>query len=136
MRSDRSEAGEDVEDPEQKPLKRNIFAALGPGLISGAANDDPTAIATYSQAGAKFGYELTWLPFCCLPMMAVIQEISGRFGRTTGRGIAGNIRRHYPAWLLRLCVVLLCLANTVAIGADLGAMAETVRLLVGGPQLL
>ena len=75
---------------------RNLWRVLGPGLITGAADDDPSGIATYSQAGAQFGYALTWTMFLTLPLMAAIQEISARVGRVTGRGIAGNIRRHYP----------------------------------------
>jgi NRAMP (natural resistance-associated macrophage protein)-like metal ion transporter len=118
------------------PSKPRLLSVLGPGLISGASDDDPTAIATYSQAGAKFGYQLGWLSLLCFPIMAVVQEVSGRIGRTTGQGLAANIRRHYPPWLLLGCVLLLLCANIVAIGADLGAMADVVRLLVGGPHLL
>lgn len=110
--------------------------ALGPGLISGASDDDPTAIATYSQAGAAFGYQLLWLSVLCFPAMVVVQEIGARLGRTTGQGLAANLRRHYPAWLLNVCVLLLLIANTIAIGADLGGMADVVRLVVGGPGLL
>src|SRR5215212_4897947 len=72
--------------------KPRLFKVLGPGLISGASDDDPVAIATYSQAGAKFGYALGWLSVLCFPIMAVVQEVSGRIGRTTGRGLAANIR--------------------------------------------
>jgi Mn2+/Fe2+ NRAMP family transporter len=116
------------------PSKPRLFATLGPGLISGASDDDPTAIATYSQAGAKLGFGLCWMALLCYPIMAVVQEVSGRIGRTTGAGIAGNLRRHYPAWLLQGTVLLLLAANVIQIGADLGMMADVVRLLVGGPQ--
>lgn len=116
--------------------KPRLLKVLGPGLISGASDDDPVAIATYTQAGAKFGYELGWLSVLCFPVMAVVQEVSGRIGRTTGEGLAANIRQHYPPWLLLGCVFLLLCANIVAIGADLGAMADMVRLLIGGPHLL
>jgi len=116
--------------------KPRLFKVLGPGLISGASDDDPVAIATYSQTGAKFGYELSWLSFLCFPIMAVVQEVSGRIGRTTGQGLAANIRQHYSPWLLLGCVLLLLCANIVAIGADLGAMADVARLLIGGPHLL
>ncbi len=118
------------------PSKPRLLGILGPGLISGASDDDPTAIATYSQAGAKFGYDLLWLSLVCFPIMVVVQEISARLGRTTGQGLAANIRQHYPAWLLNGCVLLLLVANTIAIEADLGAMADVVRLVAGGPHLL
>jgi Mn2+/Fe2+ NRAMP family transporter len=118
------------------PSKPRLFKVLGPGLISGASDDDPVAIATYSQTGAKFGYELSWLSFLCFPIMAVVQEVSGRIGRTTGQGLAANIRQHYSPWLLLGCVLLLLCANIVAIGADLGAMADVARLMIGGPHLL
>jgi NRAMP (natural resistance-associated macrophage protein)-like metal ion transporter len=123
-------------DPVVEPSKPRLFNRLGPGLISGASDDDPAAIATWSQAGAKFGYTLAWMGLLCFPLMAAVQEISARVGRTTGNGLAGNIRRRYPPVVALGCIGLLLLANTVAIGADLGAMAEAVRLIVGGPQLL
>jgi Mn2+/Fe2+ NRAMP family transporter len=113
-----------------------LLGVLGPGLISGASDDDPVAIGTYAQTGAAFGYALCWLPLLCWPLMAVVQEISGRIGRTTGRGLAGAIGRHYPRPLLWGCVLLILFANTVALGADLGAMGDALCLLVGGPRLL
>lgn len=117
--------------------KRGVFlAALGPGLITGASDDDPSGIATYSQAGAQFGYSLGWTLLLSYPLMAAIQLISARIGRVTGRGIAGNIRRHYPAWLLHLLVGLVLIANVINLGADLGAMGAGVELLAGGPTLL
>jgi NRAMP (natural resistance-associated macrophage protein)-like metal ion transporter len=109
---------------------------LGPGLITGASDDDPSGIATYSQAGAQFGFSITWTMLFSYPLMSVIQEISGRIGRTTGVGIARNIRKHYPNWLLQSLVAMLILANTINIGADLGAMADAVKLLIGGPHLM
>ena len=118
-------------------LKNSRFVkALGPGLITGAADDDPSGIATYSQAGAQFGFSITWTLLFTYPLMAVIQEISGRIGRTTGRGIAGNLRQHYPNWILQCIVLLILIANTINIGADLGAMADALKLVVGGPALL
>jgi NRAMP (natural resistance-associated macrophage protein)-like metal ion transporter len=109
---------------------------FGPGLVTGAADDDPSGIATYSSVGAQFGYAMLWtMPFI-YPFMAAIQEISARLGRVTGRGIAGNIRLFYPAWILYLTVVLLLIANIINIGADIGAMGAAVNLLVGGPTLL
>jgi NRAMP (natural resistance-associated macrophage protein)-like metal ion transporter len=116
--------------------RRGLLAFLGPGLITGASDDDPSGIATYSQAGAQFGYSMAWVMLFTWPLMAAIQEISARIGRVTGHGIAGNIRQHYPAWLLRTIVALLVIANIINLGADLGAMGEALRLLVGGPPRL
>jgi NRAMP (natural resistance-associated macrophage protein)-like metal ion transporter len=109
---------------------------LGPGLITGASDDDPSGIGTYSQAGAQLGFGIGWTMLFTFPLMAAIQEISARMGRVTGHGIAGNLCRHYPAWLLIAVVVLLSVANTVNIAADLAAMADASRLLIGGPSLL
>ncbi len=109
---------------------------FGPGLITGASDDDPSGIATYSQAGAQLGYSTSWVLLLSYPLMAAIQEISARIGRTSGMGLAANIRRFYPAWLSQLVVGALCIANTINIGADLGAMGDAVRLLVGGPVLV
>ena len=110
---------------------------LGPGLITGASDDDPSGIATYSQVGAQFGYGLTWVMLFSFPLMAAIQEICARIGRVTGEGIAGNLRRYYPAWLLRLGVGLLLIANVINLGADLGAMGDALHIALGGaPKLL
>jgi NRAMP (natural resistance-associated macrophage protein)-like metal ion transporter len=109
---------------------------MGPGLITGAADDDPSGVATYSQVGAQFGFDLAWTLLVSYPLMAAIQEISARIGRVTGFGIAGNLRRHYPAWLGGAVVGLLLLANIVNLAADLGAMAAALELLVKGPSLL
>ena len=111
---------------------RGLLRLLGPGLITGASDDDPSGIATYSQAGAQFGYALGWVLLFSWPLMAAIQEISARIGRVTGRGIAGNLREHYPRPLLRVVVGLLLVANIINLGADLGAMGDAVRLLLGG----
>ena len=113
-----------------------LLRRLGPGLITGAADDDPSGIATYSQVGAQFGYGLAWTMLFSLPFMIIIQEISGRIGAVSGRGIAENLRRHYSPWLVRLIVSLLLLANAINLGADLGAMGAAIRLLLGGnPRL-
>ena len=113
-----------------------VLKVLGPGLITGAADDDPSGIATYSSVGAQFGYGMLWtMPFT-YPLMAAIQEISARIGRVTGHGIAGNMRAHYPRWLLYLIVSLLLFANTINIGADIGAMGAGVNLILGGPAPL
>src|SRR5579864_4267814 len=112
---------------------RRLFLLLGPGLITGAADDDPSGIATYSQAGAQFGYSTGWVMLFTWPLMAAIQEISARIGRVTGKGIAANLREHYPAPLLHGIVALLVTANFINLGADLGAMGDALRLLIGGP---
>src|SRR5438270_6002491 len=114
------------------PGWRRILQLLGPGLITGASDDDPSGIATYSQAGAQFGYSMSWLMLFTWPLMAAIQEISARIGRVTGKGIAANLREHYPLALLRAIVGLLLVANIVNLGADLGAMGDALRLLIGG----
>jgi Mn2+/Fe2+ NRAMP family transporter len=108
------------------PSKPRLLEVLGPGLISGAANDDPTAIATYSQAGARFGFTFCWPMPLTYPMMAIVQQVSARIGRTTEHGLAGNIRRCYPGLLLQISVALLLVANVFAISADLGAMADVL----------
>ncbi len=114
----------------------SLIRKLGPGLITGAADDDPSGIATYSQVGAQYGYSLAWTMLFSLPLMILIQEISARIGCVTGRGIAENLRRHYPSWLVRGIVVLLLVANTINLGADLGAMGAALRLLFGGSSRL
>jgi NRAMP (natural resistance-associated macrophage protein)-like metal ion transporter len=119
-----------------KPAPRAVVQVLGPGLITGASDDDPSGIATYSQAGAQFGFATTWTLLFSYPLMTAIQEISGRIGRTTGKGIAANIRSHYAGWILQTIVALLLVANTINIGADLGAMGDALRLLIGGPRLV
>jgi NRAMP (natural resistance-associated macrophage protein)-like metal ion transporter len=115
---------------------RGWLAVLGPGLITGASDDDPSGIATYSQSGAAFGFAMCWVMLFTFPLMAAIQEISARIGRVTGLGIAGNIRTHYPRWLSRGIVTLLLVANILNLGADLGAMGDALKLLIGGPSHL
>jgi NRAMP (natural resistance-associated macrophage protein)-like metal ion transporter len=119
-----------------EPGKPRLVRALGPGLITGASDDDPSGIATYSQAGAQFGFAISWTMLFSYPLMVAIQQISARIGRTTGKGIAANIRQHYPAWLLQSIVALLFVANAINIGADLGAMGDALKLLIGGPRLI
>jgi Mn2+/Fe2+ NRAMP family transporter len=113
-----------------------LLRLIGPGLITGASDDDPSGIGTYSQAGAQFGFAISWTMLFTYPLMVAIQQISARVGRITGKGLAGNLRQHYPNWLLRSIVALLFLANTINIGADLGAMADALKLLIGGPALM
>ena len=112
---------------------QSIWEKLGPGLITGAADDDPSGIATYSQVGSSFGYGMLWTAFLTLPLMIGIQSVSAHIGRVTGDGLAANIRRRYSPWLLHGLVGLLLLANTINIAADVGAMGAALRLLVGGP---
>lgn len=121
---------------EGKKVSRRFWKALGPGLITGAADDDPSGIATYSQAGAQFGYGLTWTVFLTLPLMAAIQIISARIGWQTGRGLARNIGAHLPRQAVTLLVGLLLVANTINIAADLAAMGEAVNLVAGGPSVI
>ncbi|MDP9162890.1 MAG: divalent metal cation transporter [Pseudomonadota bacterium] len=111
---------------------RSILRALGPGLITGAADDDPSGIGTHSQVGAQFGYGLAWTFVLSFPLMVVIQLVAAEIGRVTGAGIARNLRRHYPRLLL-VMVSLLLVANIVNLGADLSAMGAALALLVGGP---
>lgn len=126
----------DGDPPGKSPGGQGLIGTLGPGLVAGAADDDPSGIATYSQVGAQFGYGLAWTMLFSFPLMAVIQEISARIGCVTGRGIAQNLRRHYSPWLLRTVVSLLVIANIINIGADLGAMGAALGLLLGGPEHL
>jgi NRAMP (natural resistance-associated macrophage protein)-like metal ion transporter len=115
---------------------RGLWRALGPGLVTGAADDDPSGIATYSQAGAQFGFALLWTVFLTLPFMAAIQIISACIGWDTRRGLANNIARVLPAAVLYPLVASLLVANTVNIAADLAAMGEALRLVAGGSALL
>ncbi len=137
-----SQAPQDLgpDDPRQPTppkgvTKQGLLQTLGPGLVTGASDDDPSGIATYSQVGAQFGYSLLWtMPFS-YPLMCGIQEISALIGRVTGRGIAGNLRRHYAPWILYSIVGLMVAANIINIGADIGAMGAAAALLSGGPAL-
>jgi NRAMP (natural resistance-associated macrophage protein)-like metal ion transporter len=115
------------------PSEASWVNKLGPGLITGAADDDPSGIATYSQAGAQFGYNMLWTLVLTYPLMVAIQVISAKIGRVSGHGLATNIYRHYPAWLLYLVVSLLVIANTINIAADVAAMGDALKLLIGGP---
>ena len=114
----------------------SFFKALGPGIVTGAADDDPSGIATYSQVGAQFGFAMLWTMLLTYPLMAGIQEISAWIGRVTGVGLAGNIRRHYPPLVVNTLVTLLLIANVINLGADIGAMGSALQLIVGGPVLL
>jgi NRAMP (natural resistance-associated macrophage protein)-like metal ion transporter len=119
------------------PLRLSRWAkALGPGLITGAADDDPSGIATYSQAGAQYGFGLLWTILLTYPLMAAIQIISARIGRVTGLGLSTNLRLHFPKWLLYSTISLLLIANTINIAADISAMGAAMTLLLGGPPQL
>ncbi|HET7376171.1 MAG TPA: divalent metal cation transporter, partial [Anaerolineae bacterium] len=115
---------------------RVYLKALGPGLITGAADDDPSGIGTYAQTGAQFGYSQLWLALFTFPLMTVIQEMCARIALQTGGGLATNLRKYYPKSMLYICVFLLFSANTINIGADLGAMASASQLLVPIPFLI
>jgi NRAMP (natural resistance-associated macrophage protein)-like metal ion transporter len=115
----------------RKGLQKGL-RQLGPGLITGAADDDPSGIATYSQAGAQFGFSMLWTVVFTLPLMVAIQIVSARIGHVTRRGLAANIKASFPRWVLFAVVGLLLAANTLNLAADIAAMAEALRLLVGG----
>jgi len=134
----RSEAlgASESKDPVVGSSKPRLLGILGPGLITGASDDDPSGIATYSQAGAQFGFSIQWIMLFSYPLMCAVQEISARLGRTTEHGIAGNLRHHYPNWLLQTIVILLAIANTINLGADLGAMGDVAQTLSGAPRFL
>ena len=116
----------------EQPDKSGLASIIGPGLLTGASDDDPSGIGTYAQVGAHFGFGMLWTMLFSYPLMVSVQLISARIGRVTGRGLAGNLRRHYPRTLLFPLVGLLLIANTINIGADLGAMGAAMQLLVGG----
>ena len=120
----------------ESPERQSFWRRLGPGLITGAADDDPSGIGTYSQVGAQFGYGLAWTMVFCLPLMIAIQEVAAEIGRVTGAGIAANLRRHYPRPLLWSVVTLLLVANIVNLGADLSAMGSALHLFIGGKGAL
>ncbi len=113
--------------------RRTFFKRLGPGFITGAADDDPSGIATYSQTGVQFGYGQLWTSLFSFPFMAAVQEMCGRIGMVTGNGLSGVLRKHYPRSILGVAVILLVSANTINIGANLGAMASAVQLVFGLP---
>jgi Mn2+/Fe2+ NRAMP family transporter len=115
-----------------EPARPRFLQTLGPGLVTGAADDDPSGIATYSQAGAQFGYGLGWTLVLTLPLMIVIQNIAAEIGRVTGAGIAANLRRHYSITILWAVVLLLLVANIINLGADLSAMGAALYLFIGG----
>jgi NRAMP (natural resistance-associated macrophage protein)-like metal ion transporter len=118
--------------PHAKKPRNIVLRLLGPGLVTGAADDDPSGIATYSQAGAQFGYGLLWTVFLTTPFMIAIQLVSARIGRVTGKGLAANVMELAPRWLVLALVFLLVAANTFNIAADIAAMGESLSLVIGG----
>ena len=118
--------------PDPKKPAGVVLRLLGPGLVTGAADDDPSGIATYSQAGAQFGYGLLWTVFLTTPFMIAIQLVSARIGRVTGKGLAANVMELAPRWLVLALVFLLVAANTFNIAADIAAMGESLSLVIGG----
>ena len=115
---------------------KKFLRRIGPGFITGAADDDPSGIATYAQTGARFGYGQLWTALFSFPFMACVQEMCGRIGMVTGDGLSGTIRKNYSRRLLFVAVSFLFLANTINIGADLGAMASAAQLVIGLPFVL
>jgi NRAMP (natural resistance-associated macrophage protein)-like metal ion transporter len=120
------------------PFKRlpSFIRQVGPGIVTGAADDDPSGIATYTQAGAQFGTNVLWTVFLTMPFMIAIQLVSARIGRQSGRGIVENLKHHAPKWFVVAVVGLLLVANTINIAADIGAMGEALQLVLGGSEYL
>lgn len=116
------------------PQLRQLMRQIGPGVITGAADDDPSGIATYSQIGAQFGYSLGWTVVLTTPLMAAVQEIAARLGRVTGAGLGAAMRAHTPRWLMISVVLSLVIANIFNLGADIGAMAAACKLMIGGSE--
>src|SRR5947208_3012708 len=119
-----------VEPSRVQVSRKSLLGRLGPGLVTGASDDDPSGIATYSQVGAQFGYGMLWTLAFSYPLMVAIQEVSARIGRVTGGGIATNLRKKYPRWLLYGAVALMVAANLFNLGADIGAMGAAAQLLI------
>src|SRR5437016_5059918 len=120
--------------PGHQPVRR-FFANLGPGLITGAADDDPSGISTYSVSGASFGYSPLWTMLFSFPLMTAVQMMCAQLGMVTGRGLAGVVRRRYPRWVLWTACLLLLIANTVNIAADLGGMAASLSMVTHIPAV-
>src|SRR5579871_2011809 len=129
-----------VDEPPSREVPGNpvlrLLGILGPGLVTGAADDDPSGIGTYSQVGAQFGYRMAWTMLFSYPLMVAIQEVAARIGSTTGHGIATNLRRHYPAWILYVVILALLIANVINLGADIAAMGDAAALILPGPMQL
>lgn len=129
-----------LQTPRQKALQeknpiRKFFQVLGPGLITGASDDDPSGIGTYSVAGAALGFSTLWLAVVTLPMMAAVQYSCAKIGMVTGQGLAGVLKKNYPKWILYMAVASLFVANTLNVGADIGAIAAAIQLMCPVPAL-
>ena len=136
FRKRRTEDREDLanaHDPRIADSNKPWYSVLGPGLVTGAADDDPSGIGTYSAVGAQFGYSLLWLVPLCIPLMIAVQEMCGRMATVTGNGLAAVIKLHYPKWLLFSCMGLLVFANVFNVFADLNVMAASSQMLFGIP---
>src|SRR5438105_13307891 len=120
---------------ERNPIKRFLML-LGPGLITGASDDDPSGIGTYTTAGASLGFAMLWTAILTLPMMAAVQFICAKIGMVSGMGLAGVLRNHYPSWLVYSAISLLLIANTITAGVDIGAIAAAINLLIPIPTIL
>jgi NRAMP (natural resistance-associated macrophage protein)-like metal ion transporter len=127
---------QDVEKSKRYGLLTRSFVILGPGLITGAADDDPSGISTYSVAGAAYGYATLWIALLTFPLMVAVQLMFARLGMVTGRGLAAAVRIHYPRWVLWGACSILVVANVINIGADLGGMAEATQLITGIRSLI
>src|ERR1022692_705200 len=129
-------ATQNVEKSKGPGLVKRTFAILGPGFITGAADDDPSGISTYSVAGAAYGYSTLWIALLTFPLMAAVQLMCARLGMVTGRGLAAAVRMYYPRWVLWGSCSILVVANVINIGADLGGMAEATQLMTGIRSLI
>jgi Mn2+/Fe2+ NRAMP family transporter len=127
-----TDATPDVSKSRKRPGEESLLRKLGPGLITGAADDDPSGIATYSQIGVQFGFGMLWTALFSFPLMSAIQEICARLGRITGSGLAACMSQRFPKPLVFFLVALLCVANIFNLGADVAAMGSVTELLVGG----
>jgi NRAMP (natural resistance-associated macrophage protein)-like metal ion transporter len=133
---DKKPASQNVENGKVRNAFQKAFAVLGPGLITGAADDDPSGISTYSVAGAAYGYSTLSIALLTFPLMAAVQLMCARLGMVTGRGLAAAVRTCYPRWVLWGACSILVVANIINIGADLGGMAEATQLITGLPPLI
>src|SRR5205085_7638282 len=131
----RDEALESRLEHEKNPIKRGLII-LGPGLITGASDDDPSGIGTYTTAGAALGFATLWTAIITLPMMAAVQFICAKIGMVSGRGLSGVLRKYYPGWLVYAAISLLVIANTINAGTDIGAIAAAINLLIQIPAVV
>lgn len=123
------------EAPEAESTQDYVLRLIGPGVVTGASDDDPSGIATYSQIGAQFGFGMLWTVLLSLPLMTAVQEICGRLGRVTGKGLAANLKEHFPRWFLVSIVGLVVVANVINIAADISALGAAVALMLPGPGI-